>query len=82
MGLFTAIACYFVLFWIALFMVLPWGVRSQAEEGRVVPGSDPGAPARPHLRRKFMAAAVLALALLGVLWGLITYDVFDISTRV
>lgn len=81
MGIFTAIACYFVLFWIALFMVLPWGVRSQQEEGVVVPGSDPGAPARPHLRQKFFAAAILALVLLGVLWAVITFDVFDISPR-
>ncbi len=40
----TAIAIYFVIWWIVLFAVLPWGVRSQEESGSVSPGTDPGAP--------------------------------------
>lgn len=41
-----AIAVYFTTWWIVLFAVLPFGVRPQ---GDAVPGSDPGAPAAPHL---------------------------------
>ena len=29
----SAIAIYFVLWWIVLFVVLPFGVRSQSEDG-------------------------------------------------
>jgi predicted secreted protein len=29
----TAFAIYFVLWWVVLFAVLPFGVRSQAEDG-------------------------------------------------
>jgi len=50
----TAIAVYFVLWWVVLFAVLPWGVRSQEESGEVVPGTDPGAPTFPALWRKLM----------------------------
>ena len=62
-----AIALYFVIWWILLFAVLPFGVRSQAEEGDVAPGSEPGAPAAPRLREKavwttLIAGAVLVLA--------------------
>ena len=51
MSVTTALAIYFVIWWTTLFLVLPWGVRSQHEAGEVVPGSEPGAPERTNLRR-------------------------------
>lgn len=54
MQLSTALAIYALIWGVTLFAVLPWGVRSQAEEGEIVPGSDPGAPAVPHLGRKLV----------------------------
>ena len=46
------LALYFVIWWILLFAVLPFGVRSQVESGEVVQGSEPGAPSLPALREK------------------------------
>jgi len=43
------IATYFIMWWIVLFAVLPFGVHAQGEEGPVVDGSDPGAPTRPMM---------------------------------
>lgn len=60
------VAIYFVIWWIALFAVLPWGVRSQAEEGDVVPGTDPGAPKRP----RFLFVTVVTTALSAVVFAL------------
>ena len=40
----SAFAIYFVLWWIVLFVTLPFGVRSQSEDGAAIPGSEPGAP--------------------------------------
>ena len=31
-----------MIWWVVLFAVLPWGVRSQQESGEVAPGTDPG----------------------------------------
>ena len=59
----TAAAIYFILWWVVLFAVLPWGVRSQAESGDVVPGTDPGAPAIPHLRTKLIWTTVVSALL-------------------
>lgn len=61
------VALYFVIWWIGLFAVLPFGIRSQTEVGEVVAGSEPGAPAAPALREKviwntLLAAAVLLIA--------------------
>ena len=47
-----ALSLYFVIWWTALFAVLPFGIRSQHEDGPVTPGTDPGAPALPRLREK------------------------------
>lgn len=59
-GIGSALAIYFILWWLCLFLVLPWGVRSQHETESVTPGSDPGAPAIPHIGRKLLATTFLA----------------------
>ena len=47
----TGFAIYFVLWWIVLFVTLPFGVRSQHEDGEGAPGTDPGAPIAKFLER-------------------------------
>jgi predicted secreted protein len=77
MAVATAIAIYFLIWWIMLFAVLPWGVRAQGEEG--APGTDPGAPIVPRLRAKLLWTTIAS----GVVWaicavlyikGLVTLD--------
>jgi predicted secreted protein len=70
MSITTAIAIYFIIWWTVLFAVLPWGIRSQEESGTVVPGTDPGAPAIPGLRRKLIWTTLLA-ALVFASWYLV-----------
>ncbi len=77
MAIATAIAIYFLIWWIVLFAVLPWGVRSQGEDG--VPGTDPGAPTVPRLKAKLLwttIAAGLVWAICAVLYvkGIVTLD--------
>ena len=67
------LAVYFVIWWIVLFAVLPWGVQSQEEAGEVSPGSDPGAPARPLLVRKAMATTLVSAVITAIgyaVWAL------------
>ena len=64
MAISTAIAIYFLIWWVVLFAVLPWGVRAQGEEG--APGTDPGAPMVPRLRAKLLWTTVVA----SVVWGI------------
>jgi len=75
----TALAFYFLIWWVTLFAVLPWGVRNQEEAGEVTPGTDPGAPASHRLGRKLIWTTVIATVLFGILYfvytrGLIPYD--------
>jgi predicted secreted protein len=79
MSLVTAIAIYFVIWWTVLFAVLPWGVRSQEESGAMTRGTDPGAPAVPHLKRKLLWNTVVS-AIVFMLWYLIyTYRLVSIE---
>jgi predicted secreted protein len=50
----TSVAIYFLIWWITLFAVLPFGVQRQDEDGSVAPGTDPGAPAIPRLGLKLL----------------------------
>ena len=59
----TALAIFFMIWWVVLFAVLPWGVHSQHEGGEVTPGTDPGAPAVANLRRKLVWTTVVSLAI-------------------
>jgi predicted secreted protein len=54
------IALFFVIWWILLFAVLPFGVRTQTDEGAVGAGTDPGAPTTPALREKAIWTTLLA----------------------
>lgn len=67
-----AIALYIVIWWSILFAVLPFGVRSQIEEGDVVPGSEPGAPMRPMLLKKALWTSLIAALILAVVWIVIS----------
>jgi predicted secreted protein len=56
----TALAIYFVLWWVMLFVTLPFGVRSQHEDGVGVPGTDPGAPILTGMGRKLIWTTLLS----------------------
>ncbi|HEY3679897.1 MAG TPA: DUF1467 family protein [Bradyrhizobium sp.] len=68
----TAFAIYFVIWWIVLFLTLPFGVRSQQEDGETVPGSDPGAPVVTNMGRKLIWTTVISAVFFAVAW--LAYD--------
>jgi predicted secreted protein len=79
MSLTTAIAIYFIIWWVVLFAVLPWGVRSQHESGTVVPGTDPGAPAIPRLMRKLIATTVVASIVFALCFVIYEYRLISLD---
>jgi len=74
MSLASGIAIYFIIWWVCLFMVLPFGVRNAHEVGEAVEqGNEAGAPVNPLLLRKVLATTVLAAVVFGFIWGQMTY---------
>jgi len=64
----TSVAVYFLIWWLCLFAVLPFGARSQVDEGEVEPGTEPGAPAKPMLLRRLLLNSVVAGIVFAIYW--------------
>ncbi|CFX41994.1 exported protein of unknown function [Candidatus Filomicrobium marinum] len=72
-------ALYFIIWWLTLFAVLPFGVRSQDEEGEIVPGTPESAPARPRMLRTFLINTLVAAIVFAIVWVVITYRLIDVG---
>ena len=62
------IAIFFTTWWVVLFAVLPFGVRSQHEEPDYAQGTDPGAPVAPMLLKKALWTTVLSAVIFAGIW--------------
>lgn len=79
MTLTMGIALYFIIWWIVLFAVLPIGVRTQAEDGHVVPGTPASAPTSPRLLRIVALNTLVASIVFAVVWVVITYRLVHVE---
>ncbi|WP_424992173.1 DUF1467 family protein [Oceaniradius stylonematis] len=70
MGWLSAVAVFFIIWWVTLFAVLPIGVRSQAEAGHVEPGTEAGAPVAPRIGFKLLLTTAIAIAVFAVFYFL------------
>ena len=64
MGWLSGILVYLVVWWLVIFMVLPWGVKPPDNPG---PGHATSAPDRPMLWRKVAITSVIT----AVVWVII-----------
>jgi predicted secreted protein len=76
MSVFTGIILYLLLFWTTLFAVLPWGNRAP-EDGELQTGNVGSAPVNPRIKQKFLATAILAAILWGIVFTLIHFGAID-----
>ena len=75
----TAIAIYFLIWWITLFAVLPFGVRSQHEGEDFAQGTDPGAPILARIGMKLIWTTVVASIVFAILAAIYKYKLIDIA---
>jgi predicted secreted protein len=68
----TWLAIYFVLWWVTLFVTLPFGVRSQHEDGVGAAGTDPGAPIASRMGARLIWTTLLSAVIF--IAGLAAYD--------
>ena len=76
MGLITGIAVYFVIWWITLFMVLPFGIERDRD---IEEGNDPGAPVKHRMLIKFGINTLLAFAFWLIIYLIDVYDIITIK---
>jgi predicted secreted protein len=71
---FIAVAAYVVIWWIAIFAVLPFGARL-SDEGDL--GRAAGAPANPRLKLKVVVTSLIAAVLWLALYWAVTHGVVN-----
>jgi predicted secreted protein len=79
MSVALALAIYVVIWWTVLFAVLPIGVRTQGEDGVIVPGTPASAPTAPRLVRVVLLTTLIATLLFAGLWGAVRYGVLQLG---
>jgi predicted secreted protein len=79
MSISFAIAIYVVIWWTVLFAILPIGVRTQGEDGAIVPGTPESAPARPRLLRVVLLTTVVSALVFATAWVAVKYDVVSLE---
>lgn len=81
MPIITAAAIYFVIWWLMLFTVLPWGIRGQHEsDDKIVKGSDPGAPIKAMMKRKVIQNSILSAIVWAVVMAIIKFDLISLDS--
>ena len=79
----SAFVVFSVTWFVALYCLLPIGVRSQEEAGDDIPeGAMAGAPSKPSLRIKAIGATVITALCTALIWyllneGILTMDAID-----
>jgi predicted secreted protein len=81
-----AIVLFAVIWFVALLVALPIGLRTQGESGEVVPGTPSSAPVDAMIRKKLLWTTVVTLAIWAplcalILWGGLSVRDIDIWHR-
>ena len=79
MTLATSIVLFASIWAIVFFMVLPFGMVSQAEDGDVVPGTPASAPANPVIVKKIVITTIIAAVAFASIWPVLHYDLVTIE---
>lgn len=79
MSLAFAIAIYIICWWIVLFAILPIGLKTQEEAGRIEPGTPESAPARPNLLWKLIATTIVAGFLFAGVYAVLVLEAVDLD---
>jgi predicted secreted protein len=74
MDWFTGIVAYILIWWTALFAVLPWGNRLSQHP---VPGQPHSAPDVPRLKQKFIITTILSAVIWLCIFLLVRADIID-----
>lgn len=74
MSVALGLALYFIIWWVCLFAVLPFGVRTQAEAGEVVQGTPESAPAAPRMKRVALITTAVATAIFAAVYFMIANE--------
>jgi predicted secreted protein len=81
MNIVSAFVVFSVTWFIALYCLLPIGIRSQEEAGDDIPtGSMAGAPSNANLKIKFVGATIISALFTGLIYYLVSERILTLGT--
>ncbi|MBK8209990.1 MAG: DUF1467 family protein [Rhodospirillales bacterium] len=78
MGWISGIAVYVIIWWLVIFLVLPWGVQTVAAED-INRGHAPSAPRRPRIVLKAAVTTLVAAVLWLIVFAIIESGVISFT---
>lgn len=73
MNIVFGIAVFLIIWWVVLFAVLPFGLKTQDDDGETVLGTVSSAPRGPHMLRAVIWTTIVSLLIFGFLLLLTRY---------
>ena len=73
----SILAIYFILWWVVLFAMLPFGLKTQEEDGEVTLGTVSSAPGRPHMLRAMLRTTVVSGIIFAMFYVAVVYYGFS-----
>ena len=78
MSLTEIVVVYIIIWWLVLFMVLPFGI-TRVDPDTLLPGQDPGSPAKGRMVLKLVITSGITAVLVGIYYfvartGLISFS--------
>ena len=64
----TALAVYFIMWWLTLFTMLPIGLRTQGEEEDVTLGTPASAPHKHRMGRVFLLTTIISTVIFATFY--------------
>ncbi|MEO3385703.1 DUF1467 family protein [Mesorhizobium sp. CAU 1741] len=70
-------AIYFILWWVVLFAMLPFGLKTQEENGDVTLGTEPSAPGGSHMLGAVIRTTIVSGVIFGIFYVAVVYYGFS-----
>ena len=80
MGWGTGVAIYFIIWWMVLFVSLPFRMKPQFEDGPVVDGTEAAAPANPKMLKRMAWNTVISGVVFFLYWFVVYYLGFGVDS--
>jgi len=79
MAVTSGFVLFAVIWFMVLFVTLPIRLRTQGDEGEIVPGTQAGAPANFNLKRTMLIVTAIAIVVWAIIAGVIISGVISVS---
>ncbi|MAW01730.1 MAG: hypothetical protein CMI81_02435 [Candidatus Pelagibacter sp.] len=73
-----AIVIYVIIWWIVFFTILPLNIKSQLDNQKIYPGSEPSAPSDPKIKKRIFSTTLISTILFIIIYILTSFNIINI----